>query len=80
LGERVLCKHEVSGSIPLSSTKTHSLFPDRRHFGDADLETGWADLSRSGPAGFFTASGRALDDNNDKVWMFDNEIDWVKRV
>jgi hypothetical protein len=31
-------------------------------------------------AGFFTASGRALDDNNDKVWMFDNEIDWVKRV
>jgi hypothetical protein len=21
-----------------------------------------------------------LDDNNDKVWMFDNEIDWVKRI
>jgi hypothetical protein len=37
-------------------------------------------IFESGPAGFFTASGRALDDNNDKVRMFDNEIDWVKRV
>jgi hypothetical protein len=28
----VLCKHEVTGSIPVSSTKTHSLFPVRRRF------------------------------------------------
>ena len=47
--------------------------------GDADLETGWQSFETD-PAGFFTASGRALDDNNDKVWMFDNEIDWVKRI
>jgi hypothetical protein len=31
LGERVLCKHEVTGSIPVSSTKSYSLFPGCRH-------------------------------------------------
>ena len=34
----------------------------------------------TGLAGFLTAPGRALDDNNDKAWMFDNKIDWVKRI
>jgi hypothetical protein len=27
----VLCKHEVTGSIPVSSTKLYSLFLDCRH-------------------------------------------------
>jgi len=30
-------------------------------------------------AGFITASGRAFP-QEEKVWMFDNEIDWVKRI
>ena len=41
MGEHLLCKQGVSGSIPLSSTIFHSLFPDRRPLtGGADLETG----------------------------------------
>ena len=27
-----------------------------------------------------TASGRAFLKMDEKVWMFDNEIDWVKRI
>jgi hypothetical protein len=28
-------------------------------------------------AGFSTASGRAVRETDETVWMFDNEIDWV---
>ena len=61
--------------------KIHSLFPDRRQFevrvqSDADLETGRLGL-RIGPTGFYTASGRAVRETDETVWMFDNEIDWV---
>jgi hypothetical protein len=28
-------------------------------------------------AGFSTARGRAVRENDETVWMFDNEIDWV---
>jgi hypothetical protein len=41
LGERVLCKHEVSGSIPLSSTIIIQCFLIAAAFCDADQETGW---------------------------------------
>ena len=27
--------------------------------------------------GFYTASGRAVRETDETVWMFDNEIDWV---
>ena len=52
----------VSRSVPLIS--------------DVDLETGRASSSNSGPAGFYRLRAGLLD-KNDKVWMFDNEIDWV---
>ena len=81
LGEHLLCKQGVNGSIPFSSTKTHSLFPDRRQFegiiqSDADLETGGSGL-RIGLIGFYTTSGWAVRETDETVWMFDNEIDWV---
>ena len=43
-------------------------------FGDADLETGQQHRQ------VFTASGRAFLKTNKTVWMFDNKIDWVKRI
>jgi hypothetical protein len=43
---------------------------------DADLETGWPGL-RTWLEGFYTASGRAVRETDETVWMFDNEIDWV---
>ena len=43
---------------------------------DADLETGWPG-PRIGFEGFYTASGRAVRETDETVWMFDNEIDWV---
>ena len=46
---------------------------------DADLETGWSGLW-TWPEGFLTASGRAVRETDETVWMFDNEIDWVKRI
>jgi len=42
---------------------------------DADLETGCLKT-----AGFSTASGRAVRETDETVWMFDNEIDWVMRI
>jgi hypothetical protein len=77
LGEHLLCKQGVSGSIPLSSTRTHSLFPDRRHVGwfDIRLTPIWKQARQL--AGFSTAQGRAVRENDETVWMFDNEIDWV---
>jgi hypothetical protein len=58
---------------------SHSMFPDRRRLlrrrsGDrlAGLnETGWQ---------VTTAPGRVFSETNEKVWMFDNEIDWVMRI
>ena len=86
----MLCKHEVTGSIPVSSTKTYSLFPDRRHknnmnyvvgMNDADPETGRASSSELAFGRFLAASGRAVTKEKDAtVWMFDNEIDWVTRL
>ena len=40
MGERVLCKHEVSGSIPLSSTIIIHCFLIAAIDYDADQETG----------------------------------------
>ena len=80
----MLCKHEVSGSIPLSSTIIIQCFliaavcfgiPERwapiRKQAGRSFETGWQ---------VYTASGRAFSATNEKVWMFDNEIDWVMRI
>jgi hypothetical protein len=55
------------------------MFPDRRHrfatpirkHADQSFGTGWQ---------VYTASGRAFSATNEKVRMFDNEIDWVKRI
>ena len=76
----MLCKHEVSGSIPLSSTTLIRCFLIAAiHLNDADQETGWPNkrklawqVSYRLRAGTF----RELD----KVWIFDNEIDWVMRI
>jgi len=42
--------------------------------GDADLETGRKYRQ------VFTVLGRAFSEKDEKVWMFDNEIDWVMRI
>jgi hypothetical protein len=55
------------------------MFPDRRRRyatpirkqAGRSFETGWQ---------VYTASGRAFSATNEKVWMFDNEIDWVMRI
>jgi hypothetical protein len=44
--------------------------PIRRQAGQS-FEIGWQ---------VYTASGRAFSATNEKVWMFDNEIDWVMRI
>jgi hypothetical protein len=46
---------------------------------DADLETGWQSFGTE-LAGFPPPQGGPSTSNNEKVWMFDNEIDWVKRI
>src|SRR5579863_2724536 len=46
--------------------------------GDSDQETGWPNASKL-VRRFHTASGRAFP-QEEKAWMFDNEIDWVKRI
>ncbi len=70
LGEHLLCKQGVTGSIPVSSTKKLiGCFLIVATRCDADQETGWQ------YAGWFQPpqGGAFLV----KVWMFDNEIDWV---
>jgi hypothetical protein len=55
------------------------MFPDRRRIfvtpirrqAGRSFETGWQ---------VYTVSGRAFSATNEKVWMFDNEIDWVMRI
>jgi hypothetical protein len=80
LGEHLLCKQGVNGSIPFSSTRLHSLFP-RGHldFGpvtdEQDRVSTWKQAARAAvsipPKGGPSAKTRKT------VWMFDNEIDWV---
>ena len=80
LGEHLLCKQGVSGSIPLSSTILIHCFPiaavlqERRRFGNRldrsqDLVRQVSHRLRAG-----------LLAKVSKVWMFDNEIDWVMRI
>ena len=46
---------------------------------DADLETGWIQTFEADLAGFYRLrAGRPR--KQGKVWMFDNEIDWVMRI
>jgi hypothetical protein len=52
LGERVLCKHEVSGSIPLSSTKLIRCFQIAAIVLVTPIWKQAASL-RTGPAGFY---------------------------
>jgi hypothetical protein len=55
------------------------MFPDRRRIcatpirkqAGRSFETGWQ---------VYTASGRAFSTTSEKVWIFDNEIDWVMRI
>ena len=82
LGEHLLCKQGVTGSIPVSSTKSHSLFPVRRHKKAAKLSSvtaTWKQAARrkqSWAAGFQEPQGSALPAKG-RALMFDNEIDWV---
>jgi hypothetical protein len=73
----VLCKHEVTGSIPVSSTKTHSsyeLFPVCRHTErDSNPEAGLPDGTIAGEQ-VSRASGLGFSVNGG-AWMFDN--DWI---
>ena len=81
LGEHLLCKQGVTGSIPVSSTRTHSLLPDWRLLGlgrGFNLEAGRFRLSRrfwqvSQPQGWSSSA-------KEEDLMFDNEIDWVTRL
>jgi hypothetical protein len=77
----VLCKHEVSGSIPLSSTIIIRCFLIAAIcFGFPEWLT---PIRRQAGKSFetvrlvSTASGRAFDKEG---WIFDNEIDWVMRI
>jgi hypothetical protein len=74
LGEHLLCKQGVIGSIPISSTKTHSLFPNRRH--EQVMTPIWKQAVMAG----FNSPRAGLSWQHKKVWMFDNEIDWVMRI
>ena len=113
LGEHLLCKQGVNGSIPFSSTKafwaaradpscfalrispagldarkTAQAPPKNSHFDfllqdwrltQVGLQSG-SRLDRSrdrvSPAGF-NSPRAGLFATSEKVWMFDNEIDWV---
>jgi hypothetical protein len=85
LGEHLLCKQGVNGSIPFSSTR-FSFTVSRslpglvicNHSG-TDLETGQPVFGfiRAWPKGFLTASGRRRSRKRRLAVMFDNEIDWV---
>jgi hypothetical protein len=79
LGERVLCKHEVSGSIPLSSTRLIHCFPIAATFCVTPIRRQAAQSFETVSAGFHRPRAGLLD-NSEKVWMFDNEIDWVMRI
>ena len=83
LGEHLLCKQGVTGSIPVSSTKSHSLFPGRRHQQPSNelLEavTPTRKHVREGEQ-VFAALGRTVIAASDEGEMFDNEIDWVMRL
>ena len=82
----MLCKHEVTGSIPVSSTKTqfansHSLVLARRH------SRLWrrprdrpSSLSGLVLAGFMSLRARASSQKKGEAMMFDNKIDWVTRL
>jgi hypothetical protein len=55
--------------------------PDESTDSDIDLEAGWFDLwSRDRVQQVSTASGLARFGERSRVWMFDNEIDWVTRL
>ena len=77
----MLCKHEVTGSIPVSSTKSYSQFlftvpgslPLR--LSDIDPETGR--LRKRMPAGFKSLRARSRQAG---TMIFDNKIDWVTRL
>ena len=72
LGEHLLCKQGVNGSIPFSSTISHSLFPVGRLVArqDADPEIVQRKLKGFQASGLCVAKTRHLK-------FFDNEIDWV---
>ena len=73
LGEHLLCKQGVSGSIPLSST----IFIHCFLFAAIDVA---ATKKQAGSIRqVSTASGRAFSINREGL-MFDNEIDWVMRI
>ena len=82
----MLCKHEVTGSIPVSSTKfwfanSHSLVLVRRH-GKKWRRPRDRPSSLSGLvlAGFKSLRARLLSAKRKEAAMFDNEIDWVTRL
>jgi hypothetical protein len=49
LGERLLCKQEVTGSIPVSSTRSHGVYRDRKER-VSDSERRIARATREGKA------------------------------
>ena len=77
----MLCKHEVTGSIPVSSTNIliRCIWLAAMAICGADPETGrpafrgwFRQVSRASGLGFLTKKEEAA--------MFDNEIDWVTRL
>jgi hypothetical protein len=76
LGEHLLCKQGVIGSIPISSTKNSS-FTVSRSLSSLWMMPIWKQAKAS--AGFYRLRAGSLD-NNKVGWMFDNEIDWVMRI
>ena len=70
----MLCKHEVTGSIPVSSTKSRSCFPIGVFASIRDINPE-ADSLQSELVS--TASGRDLKAQALRLTMFENEMNWV---
>ena len=73
----MLCKHEVTGSIPVSSTKSRSCFSI-----DAFCVNAMASIQKQARASeqVSTASGRDLKAQASRLKMFDNKMNWVTHL
>ena len=82
----MLCKHEVTGSIPVSSTKiwfanSHSLYLVRRHGKNvAPIQRQAVQPFGAGIGRFHEPQGSASSQKKEEATMFDNKIDWVTRL
>jgi hypothetical protein len=73
LGEHLLCKQGVIGSIPISSTRLIQCF-------EIAVIKMAAISKHAELLGRFLQPQGWVFSAKEKIWMFDNEIDWVMRI